>query len=344
MATFPWMDYGGNTNMLQSGGNLMERPIPFSRQPQAAGYGMVPQTEWVPGAAPAAHSRETGGGFGGFGGFAMPRYMPNMGGGVLSRPPAPTSPRGGSSGFFGPQVAPSIGSIPNITGSFGVSAPNVSAQNVNPWAGPNIAATPIWNPQQMNARVNQMSAGNAAETQGRVNRMQAGLASRGYGANSPLAASIASQMGAQNLMGTTGAENDLRWNAAQGNAEQLLRGQMAQEQQAGRMDANAQFNSRNALQAALANQSAALQGSEATAGNALDVALANQRSQQGNVGNQLTLGLQGMQPAQIDALNRQRRIQDTGGYPSTAMANSIWANYGLGGRPHAVGGQPAMYG
>lgn len=122
-----------------------------------------------------------------------------------------------------------------------------------------VTPGPIWNEQQIQNRVNQGGATSdqSLATQQRV--LSGTLAGRGFGANSPLYQSLATNMGMQNLAQKQGNENALRWNAAQGNAEHLLKGQtaLAQEDVARKELANQVYNTQ--MQGYTAQQNALLQ-------------------------------------------------------------------------------------
>jgi hypothetical protein len=94
--------------------------------------------------------------------------------------------------------------------------------------GPPISIGPIWGPQQIDERVNLMRAGNDATAAGQMSQQREDLAGRGFSTvNSPLAMELARRTQAQNMATNTAGENDLRWNAAQGNAQHLLATQSA---------------------------------------------------------------------------------------------------------------------
>lgn len=122
-------------------------------------------------------------------------------------------------------------------GMMGMSTPNVTARMVG--------EAPIWSEGQIANRVNQ----NAAQGQrqlGAMQQQQAGrLASQGYGQNSPLAAMLTNRGQLMNLGAQQRNENDLRWNAAEGNAKQVYQEQAT--------------NAGNALEAAKANAQYAFQ-------------------------------------------------------------------------------------
>lgn len=98
--------------------------------------------------------------------------------------------------------------------------------------GTNTAATPIstgpvLNPQQIQQQVNQSNAQSDQATQGAIQRSDSSLSGRGFGANSPLSMALNQASNASNLANKTGNETNLRLNAAQQNAGQLLNSQQA---------------------------------------------------------------------------------------------------------------------
>lgn len=112
--------------------------------------------------------------------------------------------------------------------ALGSSAYSVGGQSGQ---GPTINANPIWNPNQINQQVNNARAINDQTMASRTRQSQESLAGRGFGANSPLAQAMAAQFGMQNLVANTDADRNIRWNAVEGNANQVLTGQQAREQQ-----------------------------------------------------------------------------------------------------------------
>lgn len=92
---------------------------------------------------------------------------------------------------------------------------------------PGITVGGVWNDDQIQQRVNAMRGANDAATGGEVRRLGEGAAGRGFTASSPLYQALTSNAQAKNLATNTQGENDLRWNAAEGNAGQLLRSQQA---------------------------------------------------------------------------------------------------------------------
>lgn len=109
-------------------------------------------------------------------------------------------------------------------GMSGVANPNMSGQ-------PKINAAPVYNQQQIQRQVNQSNAQQdaATATQQRLNSQQS--AGRGFSSSSPLLSML--NQSAQMAGNATKAQNQqaIQYNAAQGNAAQLLQGQQAQEQQ-----------------------------------------------------------------------------------------------------------------
>jgi hypothetical protein len=96
---------------------------------------------------------------------------------------------------------------------------------------PRIDASPIWNSQQQQQRVNSMRASNDQTAASRTQGMNQHLAAKGFGSNSPLAQALGAQYSGQAMGANTQGENDIRWNAAQGNAQQVLAGQLGQSNQ-----------------------------------------------------------------------------------------------------------------
>lgn len=96
---------------------------------------------------------------------------------------------------------------------------------------PEITVGPIWNDQQVDQRVNQMRAVSDQSTAGNIARMGQSTAGRGFGQNSPLLQALTAQSQGANLAQKTGAENDLRYNAAQGNRKMVLDTQKARSDQ-----------------------------------------------------------------------------------------------------------------
>ncbi len=96
---------------------------------------------------------------------------------------------------------------------------------------PAIDANPIWSGQQIQERVNSTRAASDAATGGAVRRQNQELSGRGFSSMSPLRAELEGAAYGRNNAANMGAENDLRFNSAQANSAQVLKGQQAQEAQ-----------------------------------------------------------------------------------------------------------------
>lgn len=97
--------------------------------------------------------------------------------------------------------------------------------------GPEITAGPVWTQDQVQQQVNARTGANDQATAGRVRDMQQRLSARGFQSNSPLAQALEAQYMGQNLAENATAGREIPWQAAQGNAQQLLAGQQAREDQ-----------------------------------------------------------------------------------------------------------------
>lgn len=97
--------------------------------------------------------------------------------------------------------------------------------------GPRIAAGPVWDAGQVQRQVNASRANVDAQTASRQRQAQQSTGARGFGSRSPLLAALQQQIAGQGM--ATGADQarDIRWQAAQGNAQQMLEGTKAQEGQ-----------------------------------------------------------------------------------------------------------------
>lgn len=154
-----------------------------------------------------------------------------------------------------------------LNGQLGNNNPSALLKAFYPGGGPvgqapRIDAGPIWNQQQVQQQVNSAHATNDQTTAGNIRDQQASAVGRGFGMGSPLLQELGAQQQAANLAANSDAERNIRWNAAQGNAAQTLKGQTAKEgQYASRQSEDIQrktpiiggyFGSRNALIGALA--------------------------------------------------------------------------------------------
>lgn len=98
-------------------------------------------------------------------------------------------------------------------------------------ASPEITVGGVLNPQQIQQQVNAMKSGNEQSSATQQQQQSRDLAGRGFGANSPLLAALHNQTQAATLGQNVGGERDIRLNAANANAGQLLKSQQAREQQ-----------------------------------------------------------------------------------------------------------------
>jgi hypothetical protein len=94
-----------------------------------------------------------------------------------------------------------------------------------------ISAAPVLNPQQIQQQVNTSRAATDASAATQERNQSATLAGRGLGANSPLASLLNAGTQQNALTANSANETALRYNAAQGNAAQVLQGQQAQSAQ-----------------------------------------------------------------------------------------------------------------
>lgn len=96
---------------------------------------------------------------------------------------------------------------------------------------PNISVGPVWGQQQIKGQVNQARASNDMRTGTQLRNIQRDTAAKGFGSNSPLQAALSQQAQQANMMANTQAGTDIPWQAAQGNADQVLKSQVARENQ-----------------------------------------------------------------------------------------------------------------
>lgn len=97
--------------------------------------------------------------------------------------------------------------------------------------GPQASTAPIWDEQQIQSRVNAARALTDAQRDTNINKTNQSLGQKGFATtNSPLAMQMAEQQRGMAMMANAANENNLRWQAAQGNAEQVMKGQIANQQ------------------------------------------------------------------------------------------------------------------
>lgn len=155
---------------------------------------------------------------------------------------------------------------------------------------------PIWSDQQIQNRVNLTNAKLGAQTQQNINDTYQNLGRYGFATNrSPLAMSLANQAQGRGNMAGAEAENNLRWTAAEGNAAQTQRAQLAN------LQASTQWGQ---AQGSYWNQLLGMQQSaRENAVNAWLGARQNQFAQRGQYAN-LLAGLTGKKTAQVDMMGQ----------------------------------------
>lgn len=135
-------------------------------------------------------------------------------------------------GTFSPLLQGLFGQVGGMLGgASGSGTGGAPPPASSPGPQPTITAGPVWNPQQIQQQVNAGQAQNAATANAQQQTNQKKLAGQGFGSNSPLLAGL-NQAAANNLMAQNATTaRQVPWNAAQGNATQLLNSQQAQEGQ-----------------------------------------------------------------------------------------------------------------
>lgn len=98
-------------------------------------------------------------------------------------------------------------------------------------AGPEITASQVLSPQQIQQQVNNMRANVNQGVASQQRQAGNALAGRGLGTNSPLAMALNQGFANQGMASQVSGANQLRLGAAQQNAQQLLQSQVAREQQ-----------------------------------------------------------------------------------------------------------------
>lgn len=112
---------------------------------------------------------------------------------------------------------------------------------------PYISDAPVYNNQQIQEQVNAQRAQGDAAVAAQNAAAAKNLAGKGFGSRSPLAMAMASQRAMANLGANTQAENDLRFQAAKANADQVLKAQLGREGQfAARQDEDIKRNQQQA--------------------------------------------------------------------------------------------------
>lgn len=98
-------------------------------------------------------------------------------------------------------------------------------------AAPSITRGPVWTGDQIQQQVNAGQAANqaSADTQNRATATR--LAGQGFGSRSPLAAALQNATGMQTAAANADVDRQTRWDAAQGNADSVYRGDQLATQQ-----------------------------------------------------------------------------------------------------------------
>lgn len=104
---------------------------------------------------------------------------------------------------------------------------------------PQVNSGPIWNPQQIQQQVNAQRGQNDQGAATQIANMQGQVAGRGFGTGSPLAQALGGMFQMGNMGQNADAERQIRWDTAQGNAQHIQRGQIANAQTAVGAGANA---------------------------------------------------------------------------------------------------------
>jgi hypothetical protein len=125
--------------------------------------------------------------------------------------------------------------FPLVQGAYSALSSQLGGQQGAPGSGggapPKIDTSPIWTPSQVQGQVNSGVAANDAQTASNIRSNAQGLAGRGFGGRSPLLSELTAQAQGQGLQANNQVRQAVPFNAAQGNAQQLLAGQQAQQGQ-----------------------------------------------------------------------------------------------------------------
>ncbi len=153
----------------------------------------------------------------------MPSYLAGQSGSFQN----PTQSQSSSGEYYSPQSQRLFGTLlGQRTAQPAWNAAFAGAGgSVGPYPG--ITTAPIWGEPQIQGRVNQSNAFTDQSVGGQQRRIADTAAGRGYGSGSPLAQALQSNAQMQGLGQKTANENNLRWQAAQGNAQQVLAEQQA---------------------------------------------------------------------------------------------------------------------
>lgn len=117
--------------------------------------------------------------------------------------------------------------LQQLTGGGGTSG-NGLVGGANP-ATPQVDASPIWSPRQIDQQVNAAKANNAQGADTQVRQAQTKLAGQGFGSKSPLLAALEGNIGQAKMGADAEVDRGIRWDAASGNAGHVLKGQTANQ-------------------------------------------------------------------------------------------------------------------
>lgn len=92
-----------------------------------------------------------------------------------------------------------------------------------------VNESPIWSPQQVGQQVNAAKAGNAQSADTQMKAAQTKLTSQGFGSKSPLLAALEGNIGQARMGQDATAAREIPWQAAQGNATQVMGAQKANQ-------------------------------------------------------------------------------------------------------------------
>ena len=121
--------------------------------------------------------------------------------------------------------------FPWLQGQIGNFGSNFATAGGQSPKSPEINVGGVWNPQQIQQRVNAARSQNDQAMRTMQRGQQEQLGGQGFGANSPLLAALQGQTAASNLATNTANEREVRNTAAEQNAKHVLGTQSAREAQ-----------------------------------------------------------------------------------------------------------------
>lgn len=122
--------------------------------------------------------------------------------------------------------------FPYLTGQLGARSNQPAAQvQGSERQGPEITVRPIYDEAQIQQQVNSMRARNDMSLASRMNESQRALGGQGFAGRSPALEATRARLLAANTAANTQGELDMRTQLAGANAQQILRGQSARDQQ-----------------------------------------------------------------------------------------------------------------